>query len=69
MNDIRKFILDEKPYDFIADTKKEIERQRANRIASNEISKKLRPIVEKIYSDASLPSPFKEYINTKCEPI
>ena len=63
MNDRRNFVLDSN-IDIFEDEERIVRRQREDRLASIEISKRLRPIIEKIYSDAGKESPFKKYTST-----
>lgn len=63
MNDRRNFVLDSN-IDIFKDEERIVRRQKEDHLASIEISKKLRPIIEKIYSDAGKESPFKKYTST-----
>ena len=60
MNDRRKFILDSQLNIFDSEARI-VERQDEDHLASIEISKKLKPIIERIYNEAGKPSPFKRY--------
>ena len=63
MNDRRNFVLDSN-IDMFEDEERIVRRQEEDHLASIEISKRLRPIIEKIYSDAGKESPFKKYTST-----
>lgn len=63
MNDRKKFVLDSK-IDVFEDEERIVRRQKEDHLASIEISKRLRPIIEKIYSNACKKSPFKKYTST-----
>ena len=63
MNDRKNFSLDLN-INLFEDEERIVRRQREDHLASIEISKRLRPIIEKIYSDAGKESPFKKYTST-----
>lgn len=63
MNDRKNFVLDSN-IDMFKDEERIVRRQEEDHLASIEISKRLRPIIEKIYLDAGKKSPFKKYTST-----
>lgn len=63
MNDRRNFVLDSK-IDIFEDEERIVRRQKEDHLASIEISKRLRPIIEKIYSNVVKKLPFKKYTST-----
>lgn len=56
-------MLDSK-IDIFEDGESIVRRQKEDHLASVEISKILRPIIEKIYSNAGKKSPFRKYTST-----
>ena len=56
-------MLDSK-IDIFEDGESIVRRQKEDHLASVEISKRLGPIIEKIYSNAGKKSPFRKYTST-----